>query len=152
MKDLNGWQNIGAIQQWLIDLNHTLTPSEQVVYSCIARMCAGYRKTTTNPLPYSEIAIHTNISERTIKRIVPSLIDKAFIIKVATNNVANIGKIAYAYQLNYGLKDFPFIDTGRDKKATKKEIAALRKEIRDMTIAEMDTAEQEQKLKELEDE
>ncbi len=116
----NGWQNMGRILQWLFESQHTLTAMEQSVYLFIVRSNAGYCKTTTNSLAYNYIAKTAGVSVRTVSNVMPSLIEKKFIIKVATNNAHNAGKVGYAYQLNYKLDNFPSINTGQDSKPKSK--------------------------------
>ncbi len=89
--------------------------SEINVYLHIVNMTAGYRQSTSMILPYKLIADELVMSEITIKRTIPSLIDKQLIIKISTNRTTNTGKVGYRYKLNYSLKDFPYINTNRDK-------------------------------------
>ena len=145
----NGWQNMGRITQWLFSQNHQLTSTDQIVYLYVAQQCAGYRKTTTPILSYTTIADNTNISYSTIQRSMKKLLG-TFVIKVATNHATNIGKVAYAYQLKFRKnEDFPYIDTGRDKKTTDKEMIKLEKEIYDRKSVDMDVSDLEEKLKQL---
>ncbi len=149
-QNLNGWQNIGAIQQWLMNTKHSLTPSEQSVYMCIVIMGVGYKKTTTGPLAHTYMAECTNIGIRTVRTAIHSLIDKEFIIKIGTNQVANTGKIAYAYQLKFRKdENFPYIDTGRDTKSKDKEIAKLEKQIIACKNVGAPYKEESEKLKQL---
>lgn len=96
-----------------------ITGNEFNVYLAIVRKTVGYNQYTSELLSYSAIAKLTGLSIRTVERIVPKLIEKKFIIKVATNQVAHVGKLPYRYQLNLKLPDFPSLGKLRKNREEK---------------------------------
>ena len=102
--NLNGWQNIGKVLIWSMG---RLQGNQQTVYMAIVRKSVGYAQYTTELLSYQYLANYTGLSIASIKRIVPELIAKQYIIKIATNQLTDTGKLPYKYQLNMKLPDFP---------------------------------------------
>jgi len=143
--DLNGWQNIGKLSQWLTITDMTINQKE--VYRCIAQECVGYCNSMTKELGYTQIAKTTGLSIATIKRTVPTLLGK-YVIKIPTNqHVDEKGKRAYAYKLNFELPNYPHLTVGN--KEWKKEMIKLEKEIYDRKSVDMDVSDLEEKLKQL---
>lgn len=104
-QDLNGWQNIGKVSMWV---EGKLTGNEHTVYMAIVHKTVGYCQYTSKELSYERLSKLTNITKRTIASVVPKLLDKGFILKVATNKMVTFeGKIPYKYQLAMMLPNFP---------------------------------------------
>jgi hypothetical protein len=80
-----------------------------MVYLAVARRTVGYKQYTSDITGYAKLAELASTSERTVKRTIPDLIERGYIIKVATNTVTNVGKLAYRYQLNMQLPNFPHL-------------------------------------------
>ena len=100
----NGWQHLGKIMGWI---HPQLQGNDLSIYLAIARRTIGYNQYTSELTSYQLLAELTGISVRSIERIMPKLIEQGFIIKLATNQVANVGKLPYKYQLNMQLPNFP---------------------------------------------
>lgn len=100
----NSWQHLGRVFLWVLG---KLQGNEQVLYMTIARKCIGYSQYTTDYVSYESLSNLTGISLATVKRIIPKLIESRYIIKLATNKIANTGKLPYKYQLNMKLAGFP---------------------------------------------
>ena len=140
----NGWEAMGKLTMWVLP---QLQGNQLSVYLAIARRTIGYLQYTSELTSYAQLADITGISTRTIERIVPDLIQSGYIIKVATNQVANVGKLPYKYQLNMQLPNFPHLGKLRSSsedpitKSVKKKAlteaqkldikAKLRKELKD---------------------
>ena len=110
----NGWQHLGKVMGWI---HPQLQGNDLSVYLAIARRTIGYNQYTSELTSYQLLAELTGISVRSIERIMPKLIEQGFIIKLATNQVANVGKLPYKYQLNMKLPNFPSLGKlkqGRD--------------------------------------
>lgn len=100
----NGWQCEGEVLQWVFG---KLQGNDFVVYMFIVRCTVGYLQYTSDLISYEYIHKQTGVSLATVKRTMPKLIEQGFIIKLATNQVANVGKLPYKYQLNMKLPNFP---------------------------------------------
>ena len=101
---VNGWQHLGKVMGWI---HPQLQGNDLSIYLAIARRTIGYNQYTSELTSYQLLAELTGISIRSIERIMPKLIEQGFIIKLATNQVANVGKLPYKYQLNMKLPNFP---------------------------------------------
>jgi len=113
-KTNNGWEAMGKMYDWITP--QPLSLAERAVYLAIARRTVGYVQYTSDITSYAELAKLSGVSLGSIKVIVPKLIDSGYIIKVATNQIANVGKLAYRYQLNMQLPGFPSLGTLRSNK------------------------------------
>ena len=102
---LNGWQNLGKVMEWIV--TQPLSLAERFIYLAVARRTIGYTQYTSEITSYSLVAELAGVSIDAVKRTMPKLIEQGFIIKIATNQVANVGKTAYKYQLNMQLPNFP---------------------------------------------
>jgi hypothetical protein len=112
---LNGLSNQGAVLQWLFSYEHTLNATQQLVYMYLVRQTAGYQRSLSGVLPYAKIAKDTKLGIRTVQTCVLTLIEAGFILKVGTNHIANSGKVAYKYRLNFRItKNFPFLNFDRE--------------------------------------
>ena len=103
-----GWQYEGQVLHWVLG---KLQGNDFVVYMFIVRCTVGYSQYTSDLISYEYIHKQTGVSLATVKRIIPKLIEQDFIIKLATNQVANVGKLPYKYQLNMKLPNFPSLGT-----------------------------------------
>jgi len=101
---LNGWQNEGKVLNWAFN---KLQGNEFLIYMYIVKITVGYKQYTSEILSYERIEKATKVNKRTIARVLPNLISKKFIIKIATNKIAYSGKLPYRYQLNMKLENFP---------------------------------------------
>ena len=133
-QELNGWQNLGKVMKWVRTAN--LTYIETTIYLYLAERTVGYSQSTSKETPYSMIASETKVSVKTVGRTMPSLINKGFIVKVASNQTANIGKVGYKYKLNYTLDNFPFVHIA-SKSNSKREITKLQKKLKDLESVDM---------------
>lgn len=106
MKEENNFRKEILVQRWIRESTN-LDIYEREVYSMFIRKTVGYGQTTTRLLSYKNMADYCKLSLSTIKRVVPKLIESKYIIKLATNIVANSGKLPYRYQLNFKLPGFP---------------------------------------------
>jgi len=102
---LNGWQNIGKVTEWII--TQPLSLAERFIYLAVARRTVGYTQYTSEITSYTKLAELSGTSIDAVKRTMPKLIKSGYIIKVPTNQVANVGKLAYKYRLNVLLPNFP---------------------------------------------
>ena len=109
----NGWQALGKLTMWILP---QLQGNHLSVYLAIARRTVGYRQYTSELTSYAQLAELTGVSVRTIERIMPDLIQSKYIIKIATNQVAHVGKLPYRYQLNMQLPGFPNLGTLRSNR------------------------------------
>lgn len=119
-KQPTNWDKLGKVLQWALN---ELKGNELNIYLVIARKTIGYGQATNDFISYADIKQLTQISLSTISRNMPRLIERGFIIKVPTNQIANIGKVAYKYQLNFKLKDFPSLGTLKTSREVEKPIA-----------------------------
>lgn len=103
--NLNGWQNIGKVTEWII--TQPLSLAERFIYLAVARRTVGYTQYTSEITSYAKLAELSGTSIDAVKRTMPKLIKSGYIIKISTNQVANAGKVAYKYQLNMRLPNFP---------------------------------------------
>lgn len=102
---VNGWQNLGKVMEWVI--TQPLSLAERFIYLAVARRTIGYAQYTSEITSYALVAELAGVSIDAVKRAMPKLIEQGFIIKLATNQVANVGKTAYKYQLNMQMPNFP---------------------------------------------
>ena len=109
----NGWQHIGVVMIWALD---KLQGNEFQIYMAIVRKTVGYDQFLSDFVSYADIAKLTGISLRTVERIMPILIEKGFILKIATNQVANVGKLPYKYMLNTKLEGYPFVNAKKQER------------------------------------
>ena len=86
----NGWQALGKLTMWILP---QLQCNHLSIYLAIARRTVGYRQYTSELTSYAQLAELTGVSIPTIKRVMPDLIQSGFIIKIATNQVAHVGKL-----------------------------------------------------------
>lgn len=100
----NGWQNVGRVTQWALS---KLRGNQFHLYIAIVGRTVGYSQYTSELTSYADLNKLTGIPIRTIEDTMPKLIEQGFIIKLATNQVANVGKLPYKYQLNMKLPNFP---------------------------------------------
>lgn len=110
----NGWQAEGQILEWII--TQPLSLAEKFVYLGVVRRTAGYFQYTSEITSYEIIAELSGTSLDTVKKAMPKLIKLGYITKISTNQIANIGKVAYKYQLNMGLPKFPSLGNMRTSK------------------------------------
>lgn len=115
---LNGWQNIGKVTEWIV--TQPLSLAERFIYLAVARRTVGYAQYTSEITSYALLAELSGTSVDTVKRAMPKLIESGYIIKVATNQVANVGKLAYRYQLNMRLNGFPSLGKLRKEREDSK--------------------------------
>ena len=101
---LNGYENIGKTMEWV---QGRLTPSEFLVFYEICKRTIGVPQTATELLSYRGITESTGLSFKTIKIVVPTLINKNYIIKIGTNCTTNTSKLPCRYQLSTSFEDFP---------------------------------------------
>ena len=116
---------LGKLTIWILP---QLQGNHLSVYLAIARRTVGYRQYTSELTSYAQLAELTGVSIPTIKRVMPDLIQSGFIIKVATNQVAHVGKLPYRYFLNMQLPGFPNLGTLRSNRTEvlpKRNIAQL---------------------------
>ncbi len=106
--NFNGWQNIGKITQWVLQ-DTNLTHGELRIYICLVQRTLGYSQYTSNFLSYEKIASLAGTSLGGVKKIIPSLLKKKYIIKIQTNKLTSTGKLPYKYQLNMKLNNFPHL-------------------------------------------
>ncbi len=109
MQELNNWQRLGQVYKWIRPQN--LTPIELSIYLYITEMTVGYGQYTSETLSHLTISKATGIGRTSITRVISILIGKKLITKVATNQIANVGKLPYKYQLNMKLPMFPSLGT-----------------------------------------
>lgn len=88
------------------------------VYLYLAQRTVGYCQATSDHTSIAMIqkAVHFKSNKTVVNRI-QYLIDNNFIKKISTNKVANIGKVAYKYQLVFDRKiyaDAPHYDLYRE--------------------------------------
>lgn len=102
---LNGWQNLGKVMEWIV--TQPLSLAERFIYLAVARRTIGYAQYTSEITSYALVAELAGVSIDAVKRTMPKLIEQGFIVKLATNQVANVGKTAYKYQLNMQMPNFP---------------------------------------------
>jgi len=129
--ELNGWQNIGRLYQWL--QNQKLNPNEVSIYMTIAQESVGYCNSTTPLLSYLDIESKVNKGRKAIGLTINNLIDQKFIIKVPTNKGAWSGKLAGKYKINFLLDNFPYL-TINSKANIKKEIKRIEIKIADLAL------------------
>ena len=116
-----GWIHIGKVTQWALS---KLRGNQFHLYIAIVRRTVGYSQYTSELTSYADLSKLTGIPIRTIEDTMPKLIEQGFIIKLATNQVANAGKLPYKYQLNMKLPNFPGLGNlkqGRDDVAPTKQ-------------------------------
>ena len=109
-----GWIHIGKVTQWALS---KLRGNQFHLYIAIVRRTVGYSQYTSELTSYADLNKLTGIPIRTIEDTMPKLIEQGFIIKLATNQVANAGKLPYKYRLNMKLHNFPSLGKlkqGRD--------------------------------------
>ena len=99
------WHKMGLVLEWLME--QELTPNERDIYNVIVMNTIGYNQYLSDFLSYEKIMKLTKIKRTTIIKTIKDLIEKKYIVKVATNKIANTGKLPYKYYLNMKLKDFP---------------------------------------------
>lgn len=119
---INGWQHLGKVMEWIV--TQPLSLAERFTYLAVARRTIGYNQYTSEVTSYVLIATLAGVSIDAVKRAMPKLIEQGFIIKLATNQVANAGKLPYKYQLNMKLPNFPGLGNlkqGRDDVAPTKQ-------------------------------
>lgn len=90
-------------------------------YLYLAQRTVGYCQATSDSTSITRIMKHTGLSNKGVISHLKYLIDNNFIKKVATNQVANIGKVAYKYQLVFDRKiypDAPHYDLSREGSTT----------------------------------
>jgi hypothetical protein len=110
----SGWAHIGKVTQWALS---KLRGNQFHLYIAIVRRTVGYSQYTSELTSYADLNKLTGIPIRTIEDTMPKLIEQGFIIKLATNQVANAGKLPYKYRLNMKLHNFPSLGKlkqGRD--------------------------------------
>ena len=120
----SNFTKMGRVTQWV--LTQGLKPTEVMVYLYIARMNVGYGQYTTTFLSTEDIAKAINVGVATVRRTLPGLRDKNYIVKVSTNQVENIGKLPYKYQLNMQLDKFPSLGTlakNKEENVVKKDVS-----------------------------
>jgi len=104
-QELNGWQNIGKVIQWV--QKTPLGGSDLILYNAIVVKTVGYCQYTSEPLSRKNLSKICSSGEATISRSIKSLLDKKYILRPKSNNSTEQFKSAYCYQLNMKLKDFP---------------------------------------------
>ena len=94
---------------------------EREIYNMFVRKTVGYGQYMSDFISYDTVAVYTKLSLSTIKRVIPKLIAKGYILKVATNQVAHVGKLPYKYLLNMKLNGFPSLGTLAKNREDKEE-------------------------------
>ena len=103
----NGWQNQGKVDIW-IHQQKDISFLQKALYLAISRFSVGYAQGVTKMLSYPEIVDYMGSSPPAISRAMSVLIEKEYIIKIATNRVVTReGKLPYRYSLNFKKDGFP---------------------------------------------
>jgi len=109
-----GSLNFQLVYDWA---TKNLGSNNLYVYVYIARMCVGYKQTTTEPISYKNIMDKTGISKPTLMKTLRYLKDNNFIETVISNYCNEPYKVANRYKLVFR-KDlnFPYLNITKESK------------------------------------